>query len=81
LDPDNYGLYNKLKELGYICIFKPTLKLFNGKMKGNVDAELVLYAMLEYSNYNKAVIVSGDGDFYCLIKYFIDKNKLEYKKF
>jgi len=27
----------------------------------------VLYAAaIEYSNYDKAVIVSGDGDFYCL---------------
>ena len=32
--------------------------------------------MIEYSNYDKAVIVTGDGDFYCLIKYLIDENKL-----
>lgn len=33
--------------------------------------------MIEYPNYNKAVIVTGDGDFYCLIKYLIKKDKLE----
>lgn len=27
--------------------------------------------------YEKAVIVTGDGDFYCLVKYFIDKKKLK----
>ena len=42
-------------------------------IKGNVDAELVLHTMIEYPNYEKAVIVSGDGDFYCLVEY-LEKN-------
>src|SRR5207253_6323262 len=33
-------------------------------IKGNIDAELVLWAMKDFGNYDKAVIVSGDGDFY-----------------
>ena len=33
--------------------------------KENVDAELVLHAMIEYPNYDRAIIVTGDGDFYC----------------
>ena len=45
-------------------------------MKGNVDAELVLHTMIEYDNYDKALIVTGDGDFYCLVDYLIKKNKL-----
>lgn len=65
-----------MQEDGYILIFKPTLILQNGKVKGNVDAELVLHAMIEYDKYDKAVIVTGDGDFACLIKYFIDRDKL-----
>ncbi len=51
--------------------------LKDGKVKGNVDAELVLHSMIELANYNQAVIVSGDGDFYCLIEYFISQNKLK----
>jgi uncharacterized LabA/DUF88 family protein len=39
----------------------------NGKIRGNDDAELVLHAMIDIQNYEKAVIVSGDGDFHCLI--------------
>lgn len=72
----NNELYKFLQEAGFICIFKPTLKYKDGTTKGNCDAELVLQAMIEYENYNKAVIVTGDGDFYCLIKHFIEKNKL-----
>lgn len=44
--------------------------------KGNVDADLVLWAMKEMSNYRKAVIVSGDGDFYSLVEYLAGKNRL-----
>jgi len=72
----NQSLYTNLQKQGYILIFKPTLELPGGKVKGNVDAELVLHTMIEYKNYDKALIVSGDGDFYCLIEYLIKQNKL-----
>ena len=44
--------------------------------KGNVDAELVLYAVKEMPNYQKAVIVSGDGDFFSLVEYLDQQQKL-----
>jgi len=72
----NESLYTSLQKYGYILVFKPTLTLPNGKAKGNIDAELVLHAMIEYSNYDKAIIVSGDGDFHCLIEYLVKQNKL-----
>jgi uncharacterized LabA/DUF88 family protein len=75
----NESLYTYLQSAGYLCIFKPTLitkEDKNLKIKGNVDAELVLYTMIEYSNYKKAVIVSGDGDFHCLIEYLNENEKL-----
>ncbi len=72
----NQSLYTALQEDGFILIFKPALRLPSGKIKGNVDAELVLYTMIEYPKYEKAVIVSGDGDFYCLIEYLRKKRKL-----
>ena len=33
--------------------------------------------MIEYSNFGKGIIVTGDGDFYCLIKHLIENNKFE----
>jgi uncharacterized LabA/DUF88 family protein len=45
-------------------------------VKGNVDADLVLYAMKELPNYEKAIIVSGDGDFHGLIEYLAQQQKL-----
>ncbi len=72
----NESLYTTLQEQGFIIIFKPTLILPNGKVKGNVDAELVLHSMIEYPNYDKALIVSNDGDFHCLVEYLEKQEKL-----
>ena len=77
--PGNEALYTYLQQAGYTVIFKPTLVYKrNGKevVKGNVDAELVLHAMIEYNNYDKAVMVTGDGDFHCLVEYLLDQGKL-----
>jgi uncharacterized LabA/DUF88 family protein len=72
----NNNLYASLQRTGFVCIFKPTLEYKDGTTKGNCDAELVLQAMIEYPNYNKAILVTGDGDFYCLAKYLLEKEKL-----
>ncbi len=75
----NESLYTSLQENGYVLIFKPTLqRKVGGKtvIKGNIDAELVLHAMIQYKNYHKAVIVTGDGDFHCLVEYLAEQNKL-----
>jgi len=70
-------LYAHLQACGYELIFKPTVQDGKGEIKGNVDAELVLHAAaIQHDNYDKAVIVSGDGDFYCLHEHFEKKNKL-----
>jgi uncharacterized LabA/DUF88 family protein len=77
---NNQPLYTMLQQAGFILIFKPTIKYFvKGKetVKGNVDAELVLHASaIEFDNYEKAIIVTSDGDFACLIKFLIDNDKL-----
>jgi uncharacterized LabA/DUF88 family protein len=77
---NNQKLYTELQAAGFILVFKPTVQYFeNGKqtVKGNVDAELVLHAAaVEYPNYDKAIIVSGDGDFACLTAFLEEKDKL-----
>lgn len=75
----NANLYRDLQEKGYILIFKHVMEIRNGKQityKGNVDAELVLHTMIEKDNCEKVIIVSGDGDFFCLVEYLSNKNKL-----
>ena len=71
-------IYNYLRNYGYRLVHKPLLKLPDGTVKGNCDTELVLHAMIELGNYDKAIIVTGDGDMGCLVEYLrrIDKFKL-----
>lgn len=70
-------LYQALQKYGYVLVFKELLEYSDGTVKGNCDAELVLQAMIEYNKYKKAIIVSGDGDFACLVRYLHKHQKLE----
>lgn len=83
--PDNENLYNQMKEAGYTVVLKPTVDMLMSEeeladekhiTKGNVDADLVMYIMKELPNYQKAILVSGDGDFYSVIEYLQEKQKL-----
>lgn len=75
--PTNNDLYNNLQSAGYILIFKQTLRISGSKIKGNCDAEMVLQAMIDINDYDKAVIVTSDGDFGCLVKHLLKIGKLE----
>jgi len=56
--------------------FGPRAIASPGVRLGRPAAELVLHTMIEYPNYEKALIVSGDGDFYCLADYLKRQGKL-----
>jgi uncharacterized LabA/DUF88 family protein len=74
----NKPLYSYLEKCGFELVFKPTIPDANGKMKGNIDSDLVLKAMIEFPNYDKAIIISNDGDFYSLVRYLRENGKLKY---
>ncbi len=75
--PENKKMYESLKLAGYDMAYKPVVKSKTQEVKGNIDAELVLQsAAVDYSAYQQAIIVTGDGDFYCLIKFLLKNNKL-----
>lgn len=73
----NVALYRSLRKKGFVVVFKPTLCGADGRVKGNCDAELVLQAMIDYDSYNQAIIVTGDGDFACLVRFLVQNRKLE----
>ena len=73
--PGNGAMYTDFQQWGYVVVFKPTLEE-KGVIKGNCDAELVVHCMIEKDNFSKAVIISNDGDFHCLVEYLEKNNKL-----
>jgi uncharacterized LabA/DUF88 family protein len=74
---EHQDLYNALQEAGFILVFKPLVRYDDGTIKGNVDADMVLHAMIDIDRYNQAVIVSGDGDFAGLIRHLASTKKLK----
>ena len=74
--PGNQLLYSELQKAGYVLVFKPTIPDESGDVKGNIDADLVLQVMIDFPNYDQALIVSSDGDFYSLVKHLYQNKKL-----
>lgn len=73
----NTNLYRDLQNWGYTIIFKPTVPDGDGEVKGNCDAEMVLQATSDMYEkyYDKAVLITGDGDFACLVKFLQEKER------
>ncbi|MEK7651500.1 MAG: NYN domain-containing protein [Patescibacteria group bacterium] len=75
--PEHNDIYDELQKAGFVLKFKPVLPNGDGGVKGNVDADLVLQAMIDFNAYEKAVIVSSDGDFYSLVRHLYNNRKLK----
>lgn len=75
LVPKHKDLYTNLQVAGFTLVFKETTYDSDGKIKGNCDADLVLKAAVDYleKSFNKAVLVSSDGDYACLVKFLKEK--------
>lgn len=78
LIPKHKNLYSNLQEAGFILMFKETTFDGEGKIKGNCDADLVLKAAVDFfeKKFDKAVLVSSDGDYACLVQFLKDKDAL-----
>ncbi|MBM3700899.1 MAG: NYN domain-containing protein [Actinobacteria bacterium] len=75
----NHYRYKKLRKIGFILsLKKPAYRFKNDKMeiKANVDTNLVAHSLIKINQYDKAVIVAGDGDYYFLAKYLLRNDKL-----
>jgi len=71
--------YLKLAKFGYELHLKP-VKLYDQddgttKRKANCDVDMAFYLMKEKENFDKAIILSGDGDFLPVLKYLKNQRK------
>lgn len=72
-------LYTNLQKAGFIVVFKKHYENLKANKKGNVDTDIVFEIMknlIDNKNFDKIVLVSGDGDYKKLIDFLIEKNKL-----
>ncbi len=78
LIPDRTSFYNHLQECGFDLVFKQTVSV-GRTIKGNCDAELVLKTVSDF--YTKVcdscILVTGDGDFGCLVEFLQHNNALD----
>ena len=72
------SLYNNLKQAGFIVLFKDHDVRLIASKKGNVDSDIVFEAMrnvVDNKDFDRVVLVSGDGDYKKLVDYLIKKVK------
>lgn len=71
--------YLKLQKFGYRLLLKP-VKLYHlpdgsTQRKANCDVEMAFYLMKEKENFNRVLVLSGDGDFLPVLKYLKEIGK------
>ncbi len=73
-------LYDNLDKAGFVLIFKEHDSAMLSTKRGNVDTDIVFEIMnniLENKDFNKVIIVSGDGDYKKIVNFLIKKDKFE----
>jgi len=74
---EQQDLYNNLQKSGFIVLFREHSSNLKATKKGNVDTDIVFEVMktiLERKDFNKILLVSGDGDYKKLVDFLVKKN-------
>lgn len=72
-------MYTGLQDAGYTLVFRKHRREVASHKKGNVDTDIVYYIMFKLyrrENIDKIILVSGDGDYYRMVKFLRDEGKL-----
>ncbi len=71
-------MYDKVQKAGFILKFREHNPVMLGKKKGNVDSDIIFEIMKKLylrEDFEKIVLVSGDGDYKMLVDFLIEENK------
>lgn len=77
---ENHELYEEIQSAGFIVIFKQHNPKMLGKKKGNVDSDIIFKVMKKVykkNNFDKIILVSGDGDYKALVDFLIEEEKFK----
>jgi len=77
---NNQDLYTKIKNSGFLLIFREHNSMMIGNKKGNVDSDIIFYIMKKIykkEDFNKIILISGDGDYRLLVDFLIEEERFE----
>jgi uncharacterized LabA/DUF88 family protein len=79
LNDRHADIYKSIQEAGFIVIFKEHHQNAKSEKKGNVDTDIVFETMksLLEVDFDKVILVSGDGDYKKMVYYLVGKNKFK----
>ena len=76
----NQELYEKIQKAGFVLIFREHNTAMIGKKKGNVDSDIIfqiMKKMYKKEDFDKIILVSGDGDYKLVVDFLIEERRLE----
>lgn len=77
---DIQKLYERIQTAGFLLVFRQHNAAMLGKKKGNVDSDIIFSIMKRlytHEDFNKVVLVSGDGDYKMLVDFLIAEERFE----
>ncbi len=74
------NLYDAVQDAGFHLVFREHNSAMKGTKKGNVDSDIIFSIMKRLylqEDFDKVVLVSGDGDYKQLVDFLIEQRKFE----
>jgi uncharacterized LabA/DUF88 family protein len=74
----NQELYEEIQHAGFVLIFREHNPAMIGKKKGNVDSDIIFHIMKKMykkEDFEKIVLVSGDGDYKLVVDFLIEEKR------
>ena len=71
-------LYDEVHDSGFHLVFREHSSVMKGTKKGNVDSDIIFSIMKRLylrEDFNKVVLVSGDGDYKQLVDFLIEQER------
>ena len=72
------SLYEEIQTAGFVLVFREHNSAMLGTKKGNVDSDIifsVIKRLYKQEDFDKVVLVSGDGDYKMLVDFLIEENR------
>lgn len=77
---NNQDLYEEIQKAGFVLLFREHNPAMLGTKKGNVDSDIIFHVMKKLykeEDFEKIIIVSGDGDYKRMVDFLIEEKKFE----